>query len=634
MKKIFGAAITIAVIIGLTACTANDGDSGTPSTNPTTPTQPDTGNGSDDGSTGGDSSIKDWDGEKADDAANDTVGSDEDLYWEANDFSTTVTVTYNGTSAAVATDSDKVLYDVQGAHVTIDMLTNSVKKVNIVAQGTSSDGSLKIYGEKKFKLTLNGLDLTSASGPAINDQCKKRVFVHLADGTTNRLTDAATYSDDKYYLNGASAADEDRKGAFFSEGNLIFSGTGVLVVEGNKKHAIASDGCFLMRPGVTIAVTGAAKNALQVKGDTDDNVGVKINGGLLYANVSSTAGKCIKTDLDVDISGGKLLLNTSGGGEYDSDENDTSSAACIKADGNVAVSGGTLTLKSTGEGGKGINADGTLTIDGGDIAVSTTGGKYIYNAAQDLTSSPKGIKADGDIVINGGSLNISVTGKSDGSEGLESKSTITINAGDVEIYAYDDAMNASTDITINGGNVWCYAVNNDGIDSNGTLNLNGGVVIASGTNAPEEGFDCDRSTDFKVTGGILIGTAGAAVAPSTATSTQRTVIYNGISATKGAVLCIADSAGTPILVYALPRTMSGMSLFFSSPDLAAGTYTVTTGGTASGTAWNGYYADGTCSGGTQLGTFTSSSIVTTVGNSGGGPGGGGGFPGGGGGGRP
>lgn len=568
-----------------------------------------------------DGTIQEYNGEKADDAALDTVGTDEDFYWEANDFSKTVTVTYDGSTAGVAVSDDKILYNCQGAYVTIDMQTNSVKNVEIIVSGKSDDGGLKIYGDKKFKLTLNGVELTSTLGPAINDQCKKRVFVHLAEGTTNRLTDAATYSDDPYYLAGSTSADEDRKGCFFSEGHLIFSGTGVLVAEGRQKHAIVTDGYFRMRPGVTIAVTGAAKNALHVKGDTDDGIGVSIGGGLIYANVASTAGKCIKTDLDIDIAGGKLLLNTSGGSEYDADENDTSSPACIKADGEVRITGGTLTLKSTGSGAKGINADGSLRIDDGTVTVTTTGGKYVYNAAQDLTASPKGVKADGDIIVNGGELNISVTGVSDGSEGLESKSTITINDGRIYIYAYDDAMNAATNITINGGRVYCYAVNNDGIDSNGTITVTGGVVIASGTSRPEEGFDCDNNT-FKITGGILIGTGGATSTPTSGVCTQRSVIYNGISATKGSLLCIRDSSGNPILIYELPRTMSGMCLLFSSPDIAQGTtYNVLTGGTTDGTAWNGWYSGGSWSGGSQLGTFTASGMVTTVGSSGGNPGG-------------
>lgn len=390
----------------------------------------------------------------------------------------------------------------------------------------------------------------------------------------------------------------------------------VLVVQGNQKHGIVTDGYFYMRPGVTIAITGAAKNAIHVKGDSDDGIGIYVGGGLIYASVSSTAGKCLKTDLDAVIAGGKLILSTSGGAEYDEDEKDTSSASCIKTDGDVNITGGTLTLKSTGSGGKGINADGNIYISGGVINAVTSGGKYIYT--QSLASSPKGIKADGDITIDGGQVNISVTGVSDSSEGLENKGILTINDGEIYVYAYDDAINASTAVNINGGKIYAYSVNNDGIDSNGSLTVTGGLVIASGCSAPEEGFDCDDSNNFKVSGGILIGTGGTAISPSSS-STQRTVIYNGITASKGSLLYIADSEGTSILAYELPRSISsGLTLFFSSPDLTSGTYTVFADGSITGytDVWNGWYSGGTCSNGSTLGTFTSSSIVTIIGNSG------------------
>ena len=589
------------------------------------------GSGSDDGDTPDfDPTITGWDGQKADDAALDVVGTNEDIYWEANTFGSnggvTVTVAYSGSSASVNTSDNSVICYTDGAYVTIDMLTNSVKNVEIVVSGKSDDGQLKIYGEKKFKLTLSGVELTSSKGPAINDQCKKRAFVHLAEGTTNRLTDAASYSEEPRYLNGGSSASEDRRGCFFSEGNLIFSGTGVLVVEGNYKHGIVTDGYFYMRPGVTLAVTGAAKNAIHVKGDEDDGIGVYMAGGLVYANVSSTAGKGIKTDLDAEIAGGKLLLNTSGNATYDSDEKDTSSSAGIKTDGSVIISGGTHTLKSTGTGGKGINADKEVRVSGSETTVTTTGGKFYYS--QSLTSSPKGVKADGDITISGGKLNISVTGVSDGSEGLESKATLAVTGGEVYVYASDDAINAASAINISGGKVYAYASNNDGIDSNGSLVISGGLVIGVGTSAPEGGIDCDNSNSFRIDGGTVIGMGGT-LQSSPSSSKQRSVVYNGVSATKNANICVLDSEGTPVLTFAFPRTMNGASFFFSTPDIASGaSYTVSSGGTLSNytDSWNGWYGGGTWSGGSQVGTFTSSSVVTTVGSSGsvgGMPGGGG-----------
>ena len=588
------------------------------------------GSGSDDGDTPDfDPTITGWDGQKADDAALDVVGTDEDIYWEANTFGgnggVTVDVVYSGSSATVNTSDNSVICYTDGAYVTIDILTNSVKNVEIVVSGKSDDGQLKIYGEKKFKLTLSGVELTSGKGPAINDQCKKRAFVHLTAGTTNRLTDAASYSEEPRYLNGGSSASEDRKGCFFSEGNLIFSGTGVLEVEGNYKHGTVTDGYFYTRPGVTLAVTGAAKNAIHVKGDEDDGIGVYMAGGLVYANVSSTAGKGIKTDLDAEIAGGKLLLNTSGNATYDSDEKDTSSSAGIKTDGSVIISGGTHILKSTGTGGKGINADGEIRISGGETTVTTTGGKFYYSS--DLTSSPKGVKADGDITISGGKLNISVTGVSDGSEGLESKSTLAISDGEVYVYAYDDAINAASAINISGGKVYAYASNNDGIDSNGSLVISGGLVIGVGTSAPESGIDCDNSNSFRIDGGTVIGMGGTLQSSPSSSSKQRSVVYNGVSATKNAKICVLDNEGTPVLTFAFPRTMSGASFFFSTPDIASGaSYTVSSGGTLGDytDSWNGWYGGGTWSGGSQVGTFTSNSVVTTIGSNGGGmPGGGG-----------
>lgn len=581
-----------------------------------------------------DSTIADYDGSLATDAANDVIGSDEDTYWETNEFTKTVNVVYDGNTATVTSTSGDVVSHVSGAHVTIDLLTNSVKGVEIIASGASPDGQLKIYGEKKLKLTLNGLDIACASGPAINNQCKKRIFVYLPNGTTNKLADAASYGDDAFYIDETTKSSEDRKGCFFSEGNIIVSGAGSLIVDGQRKHAMATDGYFYMRPGATLALTATGKDCLHVKGDTDDNIGVRITGGLLYANTSATAGKGINCSLNVEISGGTLQLNTSGGSEYDSDEKDTSSPSCIKADGNISVNGGSLTLKSTGMGGKGMKADGTIAISSGTTTIATTGGRYVYNEAQDLTASPKGIRADGDITISGGNVNVAVMGKSDGSEGIESKATVNITGGVVYDYAYDDALNAATAINVSGGRTYCYSVNNDGVDSNGSLSVSGGLLIGVGTNAPEGGIDVDNSNNFRINGGTVISLGGTLQSNPSTQSSQRSVVCSNFAATKGYVVSLLSSSSEPLLSFAVPRTMSGASLLMSGSEIASGsTYTLSYKGTLTGytDSWNGYYAGGAWTGGTEIGSFTANSTVSTIG---GGNQQGGGMTGGNGGGRP
>ena len=151
MSVLVTVVLTLALGTGILSCT---GDNGFEEQEMTPEELPGGGNGSDDGDAPDfDPIITGWDGQKADDAAMDIVGTNEDIYWEANGFggskAVTVTVTYSGSSATVTTSDTSVEYYTDGAYVTIDMLTHSVKNVEIVVSGKSDDGQLKIYGEKK-----------------------------------------------------------------------------------------------------------------------------------------------------------------------------------------------------------------------------------------------------------------------------------------------------------------------------------------------------------------------------------------------------------------------------------------------------------------------------------------------------
>lgn len=93
-----------------------------------------------------------------------------------------------------------------------------------------------------------------------------------------------------------------------------------------------------------------------------------------------------------------------------------------------------------------------------------------------LDSSAKGIKCDGAINITGATVLVKANG-GEGSEGIESKSVLTIDNGSIAVSTYDDCLNASKSIVINGGSVYCYSSNNDGLDSNGTLTITGGEIV-------------------------------------------------------------------------------------------------------------------------------------------------------------
>lgn len=570
---------------------------------------------------------------------------------ENYDFSTTVAVTYDGTTAGVSDDlPEGVTVTQDGAHVVVN---SSLSGVKYELSGSTDDGSFKIYSDEPFYLSLSGVSLLNPDGAAVNIQ-SGLAFVMSEDGTSNTLADGDDYST-------KTSDGEKMKACLYSTEGLVFGGTGELSVTGNNNHAITSDGHIRFRAGCHVTVEDAANDGIH----TDNQItigggviyitsqgdciqcgdeGIAMTGGFVHLSTSEESSDGLKAETDFSISGGaaqveisggkgkgvncasfamtdgKITVINSGDAVYDEDEDDISSAAGIKCDGDMSISGGQIALLSTGAAGKGINCDGNLSISGGTVQVQTTGSQYVYGQ---LDSSAKGIKADGDVTISGEAVvQVKATG-GDGSEGIESKSTLRVDDGQIASYCYDDAMNASDAIEINGGTIYCYSTGNDGIDSNGTLTITGGLTIAVGTDSPEGGIDCDENT-FTITGGILLGIGGETSTPTSSVCTQPSVIYSG-SVGSGNLIHIASSDGTDVLTYEIPESYSRMTMLFTSPLLQSGdSYTLYAGGSVTdGTEFFGYYTDGTYSDGTELYTFTLSSMVTTIGSSGNGGNGGG-----------
>lgn len=555
----------------------------------------------------------------------------------------TVDVSYNGDEAKVVIAGNIAPYltaNVNGANVTLLQSADLAEEITYTLSGTSTNGSFYMDGELKATVVLNGLTLTSADSAAINIENGKRINVELAEGTVNRLADAA---------------DGSQKACFMVNGHTEFKGAGSLTIVGNAKHAFwgdeyvelkkstgsitvesaAKDGFnvnqYLEIKGGTLTISGTGDDGIQVSKTSDDtdeqNGQVIISGGTINIDITATAAKGIKCEDAMTISGGTINITTSGGGEYDSDDADVSACSALKADGAITITGGTITTNSSGAGGKGISGDLDIDISGGTINVTTTGKQYVYGS---LDSSPKGIKADGNLTISGGDITVTATG-GEGSEGIESKAVMTISGGNIIVNTYDDALNATSAINISGGQIFANATGNDAIDSNGTLSISGGLVIACGTMSPEGSFDCDQNT-FAITGGTIIGLGGDTSTPTTSATTQPVMILRGSGTlSKGSYIALSDANGNNIFAFSLPQAYSSPTIVISNSSLSVGSsYTLTRGATVSGgTPWQGYSTDSTVSGGSTMSTVTMSSIVTNNSGSGGGPGGGGGGPGGG-----
>ena len=487
------------------------------------------------------------------------VDAEDDDYIENTTFAKTITITFSTSGAASVSGDDEGIVSINGNDVTANNETDKV--VKYILTGETSDGFFKLYSSKKQAIVLNGVNITNPDGAAINNQSKKRTFIVLNDGSKNYLTDGTKYND--------AVDSEDMKACFFSEGQLVFSGSGYLEVDANCKAGIRSDDYVRTLPKTNIFVDASAGNGIR------GNDAVIITGGVVNVNVTGTADKGISSDGEVRLDGGRTTIMTSGGYEYDEEDLDYTACAGIKADSIVNINGGELNIKSTGIGGKGINSDDKININDGVIRIITTGKRQKDSKG---SVSPKGIKADGNITIKGGQTQIRLEGTGDGTEALESKGEIHIEAGTLECYSYDDAINSKGNLYIDGGYVYARATNNDAIDSNMNLYINGGVVIAEGGQQPECGIDAAEGYSAYINGGTVIAVGGGLQAISSS-SKQASI---AVSASLGTTLGLL-SGSTAILGYKLPTSNSGTALMISSPSLKSGsTYTLRAGAEISG----------------------------------------------------
>lgn len=438
---------------------------------------------------------------------------------------------------------------VEGAHVSLVQSAEvdaNIGEITYILNGNSSDGSFYLEGNYKSSIELTGLNLKNPDGSPFNIKNGKRISVSVKNGTVNCLEDG----------------EGTQKGAISCTGHLEFKGKGELTVSGNVSHAVYAkeyielkncslnilsakkDGInccqyFLMESG-SVSMAGIDGDGIQVDykdtadREEEDTGMITVKGGTLDIALTGVAAKGLKAEGAVDISGGEITITSSGNGQWDAAKSKTKASACIGSDENINISGGIMSLSASGSGGKGISCDGNLVVTGGDITVNTSGGILAYiNGSEnhnytgntdrldsDVKSSPKGIKADGEIEINGGSFHIKTTGN--GAEGIESKSTLTINDGEITVYSKDDSINSSGDMTINGGNILVVSYGNDGLDSNGNMYLNGGTVRAFGAGSPECGIDVNSEEGYVlvVTGGYILGVGGGSSLPTTSASTQ------------------------------------------------------------------------------------------------------------------
>lgn len=508
----------------------------------------------------------------------------------------------NGTVTTITLSDTGIQVEGLGASAQGQVLTIT-SGGTYVLNGTLSSGQIVVNSNDTnvVRLVLNGVEITCEDNAPLYVENAKKVVVSLEEGTTNRFTDGATYGTNT----------EEPDSAIFSKDDLTFNGTGTLEVNANYQNGITSkddlrimEGTFIVN-AVNHGIKGkdmvaikdgnfkvnAGGDAIKSTEDVDQTKGfVNIEAGTF----NLTAGQDgIQGETNVQILGGTYEIVTNGGSangethtqemgmggmmrpERATEETSTSYKG-IKATQNIMITNGTIHLDTADDS---IHSNHNIEISGGEIKAA---------------SGDDGIHADNLLTITAG--NIDVTKSYEGLEALN----VVISGGDIQVVASDDGINVAggndssalsrpgannfsqttnsdAKLQIDGGTITVDA-DGDGLDANGAIYMNGGMVVVNGpTNGGNGALDYD--TACEVTGGTFIAAGSMQMAQGVSeSSTQPTLMMTFTQATQaaGTMIHVKDEAGN--IVVSCAPTKAYQSLVISSPELIQGkTYTLSYG---------------------------------------------------------
>lgn len=541
---------------------------------------------------------------------------------------TKIYIIYNGTDDATIINP----YSTRGVTITATGGTVAVTGTSGISNleynllGTSAAGSLTMSSTTPATFVMNNLNLTNASGPAIQiTGAQAHTFISKA-GTTNTLTDGTANT---------------KNGTLQTNGKIILAGTGSLTIKGLSKHGISTSGAIELQSS-TVTITAAASDGFHSEGFT-------MSGGTATVAASTADG--------IDAGDGSIAI-TSG------TINVTSTATDVKAlktgAGTITISGGTINLNVSGGASKAIAAKGIITIGAGTFAINLSGAAVLTASGSGYDPSYcTAIKSDKQININGGIFTIQTTTAATGAKGFSADSSIAITNGNFNITTaaattgytntsgVADTYNTaafSTDASLNvsGGMFTLVNTGNGGrvFSADGSITVTGGTIGITNSGAAGRGFNADGNVNFaggittiNLSGAAVLTASGSGYDPSYPTGVKAdgiiyvnsgTVTVNGTSAASGARGLSADSiinvsGGTVNISIAGNGTTytnaTGVLDSYSAAAFSADRSIIITGGvvttTASGTGGKGLKSDGTITIGSASGIPTLN--ITTTG---------------------
>ncbi len=524
------------------------------------------------------------------------------------DEAAAVKIELKGSSATASSDSVKI----NGSTVQI------TEEATYIISGQLDDGMLVVNAPDtaKLQLVFDGVSITNSSSAALYILEADKVFITLADGTQNRLTNGGSFT---------PIDDENIDAALYSKQDLTINGSGSLTVTSPAGHGIVSKDDLVITggdlqisaashaldandsvrfTGATLTAT-AGKDGIHCENNDDNTRGfVYVSGGSM--NIASE-GDGISAGYYLYITGGSFDI-LAGGGYENGDQHSSGNWGGFPGGGGWGGGGGRPRTSSTGDDStsmKGLKtADalriegGSFTIDSADDALHADTDLMILGGSFTIASGDDAVHAEQTLTITDCQMEISTC-----YEGLEALH-IAVSGGSIKLKATDDGLNAAggTDssgtggrddmfgggrpgggfgsgnsngsIVVAGGTLYINS-SGDGMDANGTLEISGGdVTIVGPTSGDTATLDYDKTGI--ITGGTFIGTGSTMMAQSFSDSSQGVIAIQVGTQSAGTQITVTDSSGQVYFDYA--PELSFQVVILSSPQLVSGqTYTITVG---------------------------------------------------------
>ncbi len=416
------------------------------------------------------------------------------------DESIAVPIQLTGETADCASDA----VSIDGARVTL------LDEGTYLVTGTLTDGQIVVDADEtdKLQIVLAGADITCADSAAIYSKNADKVFLSLAEGTENALTNGGSYT----------AIDENNiDSVVFSKTDLTLNGSGSLTINAQAGHGVVSKDELTITGGsytLTAAEHGmTGKDSLAVAGgdftitsgqdalhaeNADDTAS-----GILYVAdgtfTISAQGDAVSASGALQVDAGTFHLTTGEG----------SASVTMPAEDNFGPGG-----MGGGPGGQdGTRPQGDLPAQGrtppvqpdrnnsgqpselpaqqsGEEPASAAGTAEVTDTAEDNVSQ-KGVKAEGTLCINGGTF---IVDSAD--DCLHSGGALTVTSGNFTLSSGDDAVHSDGAVTLRAGEFsipYCY----EGIE--------GLSIVVDGGNfditAHDDGFNAAGGADSSGFGG-------------------------------------------------------------------------------------------------------------------------------------